>query len=251
MSYFVHRNLLRQPKVLVKLGKYQVVAICPVCPLCHMYFEDPRPVKKPPLSTSISSHITVFHKNLLWITSILSENHSCCSFIPSFSWFNHSVRQKFGLRFPNHQWRAYTSTLPALLSVAFSLVHRYYASGLAEHFFSENVLRWLIFLWYYIKKQYCQNFSSFYISWHSTSRLEITKTTKIIIFPYFLIFFWTFTRHETKIRAETIVTNIYELTQRSFAANVKQVAILCGFAWMKCSALKTAEGVSALTELSV
>ena len=56
--------------------------------------------------------------------------------------------------------------------------------------------------------------------------------------------------HESKIQAETFVTNIYELRRRSFAANVKQVAILCVFAWRKFSALLTTDEGSPLTELS-
>ena len=83
-----------------------------------------------------------------------------------------------------------------------------------------------------------------------TPRLKRTKITKIIKFSYFLTFFSPLTKHETKIRRETIDTNNYELIQRSFATKVKQVAILCGFAWRKFSALQTAQEVSALTELS-
>ena len=96
--------------------------------------------------------------------------------------------------------------------------------------------------------------SKFQLHWtffrQGTPRLKITKITKIIKFSYFLTFFSTLTKHETKTRTQTIDTNIYELIQRSFATNVKQVAILCGFAWRKFSALQTAQEVSALTEFS-
>ena len=79
--------------------------------------------------------------------------------------------------------------------------------------------------------------------------IEIPKMTKIVKFPYFLTFFSTLTKHEAKIRPETNVTNINELIQRSFDTNVKQVAILCGFAWRTFCSFQTAEEVSALTEL--
>ena len=68
------------------------------------------------------------------------------------------------------------------------------------------------------------------ISRYATLRLKITKITKIIKVSYFLTFFSTLTKQETKTGTETFDTNIYELIQRSFATKVKQVAILCGFA---------------------
>ena len=51
-------------------------------------------------------------------------------------------------------------------------------------------------------------------SWYSTPRLKITKITKTINFSYFLIFFSTLTKRETKIGTETIVTIICEVIKK-------------------------------------
>ena len=69
------------------------------------------------------------------------------------------------------------------------------------------------------------------------------------MFVLFAIFLDSY-EQETKIGTETIVANIYELIRKKLTTNVKQVAILCGFTWMKFNALETTEKVTALTELS-
>ena len=123
--------------------------------------------------------------------------------------------------------------------------------GLAENFFFQKLITLGYVSLIRQKTTILQNFQLILpIPWHSTPRLKIAKITKSIKFLYFFTFFSTFTKNETKIRTETITTNIYKLIQRSFASKVKQVAILCGFAWRNFSALQTAEKMSALTELS-
>ena len=52
---------------------------------------------------------------------------------------------------------------------------------------------------------------------------------KIIKIPYFLTFFLTTTKHDTKKRAETNVTNIYELIQQK-NRNKRQTG--CNSVWV-------------------
>ena len=87
-----------------------------------------------------------------------------------------------------------------------------------------------------------------HISRHSTPRLKIKKITKIWKFSYFLKFFST--SYETGKKQKLLLQTFVSWYKKSFATNFKQIAMLCGFAWIKFSALQTGEDVSALTELN-